>query len=80
MKAKKGLFSLFILLLIIGIFSSNVYAEKNLATVWETKTTDNPMKQWNIKFNYELDPNTVNNSNIFIKDEEGNRIQSIVSM
>ena len=80
MKNKKSLFSLFIVLLILSTFSTNIYANQVPGTLWETKTTDDPMKGWNVRFNYELNPNTVNNNNIFIKDVQGNLIESIVTL
>lgn len=41
---------------------------------WETKTTDNSRKTWTIKFNQTINPSSVILSNIYITDEQGNKI------
>ena len=48
--------------------------------VWQTITTDNPQKTWTISFNMPMDANTVTNSNIYILDDNGQRLTSTVSL
>lgn len=51
-----------------------VYAENN----YDSNTVNNSIevnKVWKVNFNRELDKNTINNSNIIVKDSSGNSIQ-----
>jgi len=43
-------------------------------SVWQTKTTDNPLKVWTIKFNTVLAASTVTTGNIYVLDNNDSRV------
>jgi len=47
----------------------------DLKTVQERVITD-PLKVWSVKFNTEIDPDTFHNANVYVIDEEKNRLKN----
>lgn len=48
--------------------------------VWDTRTTDDILKSWTVKFNKPAAPGTVNKTNILITDAENRPLDTIVSL
>lgn len=67
-------------LLLVFIFSySNAYGETD-SKLWELQTISEPMKEWSIKFNYELDDSVVDENNTYVTDAGGNKVNTSFSL
>ena len=59
-------------------FTSSCYAADSWS-VWESKTTENPSKDWTIEFSSDLNSDSVNSNSIYITDSSDLKIPATIS-
>lgn len=73
----------FVFALILIIFfpcTSINAATENDSIEWETSINVSNEKPWTITFNSSLDESTIHNENVFVKDEQGNKLNTTESI
>ncbi|RIJ69380.1 Ig-like domain-containing protein [Rummeliibacillus sp. POC4] len=76
----------FLLAFLLPFSSSFTYAAQSGSTTsvaWtqlETKTTTDVNKEWSIKFSLNLDPTSVDKNNVYVKDSNGNLVETKLSV
>ena len=85
-KLKKSLNAMLVLLMMLTLMSmtgleQKVKAQGTTNTTFggitqNSQTTNNPKKEWTIILNQQILPSSVTLSNIYIADEEGNKIST----
>lgn len=81
MKSNRNLSVILVLVLFVALISSNISvyaAEVEAWDQWQMKNTTNPMKEWTVKFNLEIDDKTVNGDNIYVTDDDEMLVTGIV--
>ncbi|MCL6639567.1 MAG: Ig-like domain-containing protein [Firmicutes bacterium] len=48
-------------------------------SVWPARQTDNPKKTWTVKFNLPLNKATVNSNNIYVTDDNNQRVSTLLA-
>jgi len=70
----KKIFKVIAIALIIAVVNPQGVFASEWWSSWNQRTTDNPLKDWTVIMNQDIDSTTVNADNVYIVDYNGNKV------